>query len=229
MDKPFSEACARNQGPILDVLRVHFDGVRSVLEVGSGTGQHAVHFAAALPQLRWQCSDVAANLPGVRAWLDDAALPNLPPPVVFDVNGALPAGPYDAVFSANTLHIMGWDEVKRFFAAMPMLLAGGGLLCVYGPFNVGGAFTSASNARFDAALRAADPKRGIRDAEAVDALALAAGLALPMLQLLGYSPGRQDTPALLALSLTYCLLPCGLKLLAGALLWRGWIRHEERP
>ena len=175
MDKPFSPASARNQAAILGVLREHFADRTRVLEVGSGTGQHAVHFAAALPQLTWQCSDVEANLPGIRLWLAEAALANTPAPLAFDVNGDAPPARYDAVFTANTLHIMGWPEVQRLFALLPALLQPDALLAVYGPFNRHGAFTSQSNAAFDASLRAVDPKRGIRDAEAVDALARSAG------------------------------------------------------
>ena len=177
-DKPFAPACERNREPILAVLRERYADRRRVLEIGSGTGQHAVHFAAALPQLVWQTSDVAAHLPGIRAWLDEAALPNTPPPLAIDVDDGLPAGDYDAVFSANTLHIMGWREVEKLFAALPGAMAADALLTVYGPFNLGGRYTSESNAAFDASLRAADPRRGLRDLEAVDALARAAGLVL---------------------------------------------------
>jgi predicted O-methyltransferase YrrM len=176
MDKPFSAACERNKAPILQVLRPLYAGVTHVLEVGSGTGQHAVHFAAAMPHLRWQCSDVSAHLPGMRLWLDEAALPNLPPPLALDVSQRLQSGPYDAVFTANTLHIMGWSEVQRLFEGLATRLSNGGLFTAYGPFNLGGRFTSEGNARFDAELRQADPRRGLRDLEAVDALARAAGL-----------------------------------------------------
>ncbi len=178
MPKPFSPACERNQDAILGVLREQFAGRRDVLEVGSGTGQHAVHFARALAHLVWQTSDVPANLPGIRQWLDDAGLTNTPPPLAFDINGAAPAAAFDAVFSANTLHIMGWSEVQRLFEILPRLLRPSALLTIYGPFNDAGAFTSASNAAFDASLRADHPQRGIRDFEAVDALARGAGLAL---------------------------------------------------
>ncbi|HWH81685.1 MAG TPA: DUF938 domain-containing protein [Burkholderiaceae bacterium] len=175
--KPFSPACERNREPILAVLRAHFADRTRVLEIGSGTGQHAVHFAPALPQLVWQTSDVAANLPGIAQWLAEARLPNTPAPLVFDVNGAPPSEPFDAVFSANTLHIMGWAEVQRLFALLPALTTPGALLVVYGPFKEGGAFTTPSNAAFDASLRAADPRRGLRDIEAVEALAGGAGFA----------------------------------------------------
>jgi cyclopropane fatty-acyl-phospholipid synthase-like methyltransferase len=177
-DKPFSAASERNREAILAVLRDHFADVRSVLEIGSGTGQHAVHIAHALPHLTWQCSDRGDNLPGIRQWLAEAALPNTPAPIELDVNGAWPQERFDAVFSANTLHIMGWSEVQRFFATLPRVLNPGALLAVYGPFNRAGAFTSQSNARFDAELKRADPKRGIRDFDAVEALARAAGLTL---------------------------------------------------
>jgi SAM-dependent methyltransferase len=178
MDKPFAPACERNREPILALLSERFADRRRVLEIGSGTGQHAVHFAAALPHLVWQCSDVAAHLPGIRMWLDEAALPNTPAPLQIDVDDGLPSGDHDAVFSANTLHIMSWREVERLFEQLRHAMSAGALLVVYGPFNIGGRFTSASNAAFDASLRAGDPRRGIRDLEAVDALARRAGLLL---------------------------------------------------
>lgn len=178
IEKPYSEACVRNREPILAVLRERFSDRRRVLEIGSGTGQHAVHFAAGLPQLTWQTSDRAAYLPGIRQWLAEAGLPNTPAPLCFDVNGDWPAERFDAVFTANTLHIMGWAEVERLFAGLPALLETDARLVVYGPFRYGGEHTSASNAAFDASLRAADPRMGIRDVEAVIGLAAAIGLHL---------------------------------------------------
>lgn len=178
MEKPHAPACDRNRDPILDVLREHFADRREVLEIGSGTGQHAVYFAAAMPHLRWQCSDREANHAGIRMWLDEAALPNTPAPIALDVGGPWPAQRYDAVFSANTLHIMGWPEVERMFARLPDVLARDARLVVYGPFNVGGRYTSESNAAFDAQLKAKAPHQGLRDVEAVDALARGVGLAL---------------------------------------------------
>ncbi len=178
MDKPFSEACERNKAPILELLRPLYAAQRHVLEIGSGTGQHAVHFARALPHLQWQCSELPENLPGLRLWLDEAALLNLPPPLALDASEPLPAGDCDAVFTANTLHIMAWPQVQQLFAGLGVGLRPGALVTVYGPFNYGQRFTSDSNARFDAMLRAGDARRGIRDFEAVDALARAAGLRL---------------------------------------------------
>ena len=175
MEKPHSPACERNREPILGVLREYFSDRRNVLEIGSGTGQHAVHFAAALPQLIWQSSDRAESLPGIRAWLDEAALPNTPAPLEFDVNDSWPAGPFDAVFSANTLHIMAWPEVQRLFAQLPAVTTGDAVLIIYGPFNEQGRYSSDSNAAFDQWLKARGAHMAIRDAEAVDALADTAG------------------------------------------------------
>ena len=178
MEKPYAPACDRNRDPILDVLREHFADRRRVLEIGSGTGQHAVYFARALPHLAWQASDRAANLPGIRMWLDEARLSNTPPPIELDVEGRWPVEAFDAVFTANTLHIMGWDDVQRLFDALPRVTAAGALVAIYGPFNYAGRFTSDSNAAFDARLRADDPRQGIRNFEDVHALARAAGLTL---------------------------------------------------
>ena len=176
--KPFSPASQRNQDPILDVLREAFADRRAVLEIGSGTGQHAVHFAAALPEIIWQASDRAENLDGIAQWLDEGRLPNTPAALAFDVDGVWPTGVYDAIYTANTLHIMSWAQVQRLFAGLPSLLAADAVLVAYGPFNDDGRFSSPSNEAFDAALRARDPLMGIRDVVAVDALARAAGLRL---------------------------------------------------
>ncbi|MCC4116129.1 class I SAM-dependent methyltransferase [Aromatoleum toluclasticum] len=179
MEKPHAPATERNRDPILAILRRHFTDRHRVLEIGSGTGQHAVHFAAALPHLSWQTSDRPQYLPGIRLWLDEARLLNTPDPVTLDVN----APPelrmrFDAVFSANTLHIMSWPEIERLFALLPDVMTPDAVFCYYGPFNYGGRFTSASNAQFDAALKQDGPQRGIRDFKAVDALARDAGMVL---------------------------------------------------
>ena len=178
-DKPYSESCEQNRAPILAILRDVFADRNHVLEIGSGTGQHAVYFGAALPQLRWQTADVLAHHPGIAAWLNEAALPNVLPPFELDANSTnWHTGRYDAVFSANTLHIMSAQEVERCFAGIGQVLEPGGVLAVYGPFNYQGQFTSESNARFDQWLKSRDSASGIRDFEVVDALARQQGLAL---------------------------------------------------
>ncbi|PKO36914.1 MAG: methylase [Betaproteobacteria bacterium HGW-Betaproteobacteria-6] len=178
MEKPHAPSTEKNREPILAVLREVFADRRQVLEIGSGTGQHAIHFGAQLPHLRWQTSDRPDFLPGIRAWLAEAALPNVLPPVEFDVLGPWPTGRYDAAYSANTLHIMSWQAVEALFAGLPAVLAPGGLLFIYGPFMFDGRHTSDSNAAFDRSLREKAPHQGVRDATAVDALARQNGLEL---------------------------------------------------
>lgn len=179
-DLPFSPACERNREPILAVLREHLREPGRVLEIGGGTGQHAEHFAARLPHLHWQSSDRPDYLPVLAERIRRAGLPNLPAPFELDVerHAQWPGATFDAAYSANTLHIMGWPEVEQFFALVGAALAPSATLIVYGPFNYGGRFNSDSNAAFDAQLRADHPKRGIRDFEAVDALAQAQGFTL---------------------------------------------------
>lgn len=177
--KPFSAACERNREPILAVLREHFADRRRVLEIGSGSGQHAVYFGAALPHLTWQTSDRAQNHEGMRQWLDEAALPNVLPPLELDAGQPKwSCGPYDAIFAANVLHIMSWDEVRQLFAHLVSVSLPGAALAIYGPFNYGGQFTSPSNAAFEQTLKTWGAHMGIRDAEAVDELAQAAGFTL---------------------------------------------------
>lgn len=175
-----SQACERNKGSILEQLRLHFGGCSRVLEIGSGTGQHAAHFAAALPQLQWQPTELADGMALLQTAVDEAAVPNIRQPWVLDVRtDTWPNGPFDALFSANTLHIMGWEGVVSLFARLPEVLAPGAVVAIYGPFNYGGSYTSDSNAAFDGWLKARDPASGIRDSEAVQRLAGAAGL-LPL-------------------------------------------------
>jgi cyclopropane fatty-acyl-phospholipid synthase-like methyltransferase len=174
-----AEACERNKAPILEVLRAEFAATRSVLEIGSGTGQHAVHFAAHLPHLSWQPSEVAALLPALAERVRLEGSPNLRLPIGLDVRATpWPHAEADAIFSANTLHIMGWDEVEDFFRGVGAALGLGGVLCVYGPFNYQGRYTSASNAQFDAWLKTRDPHSALRDFEAVNARAAAQQLVL---------------------------------------------------
>ena len=173
-DKPCAPAAERNAPAIVDVLRVELAGAREVLEIGSGTGQHAVAIGAALPDIRWQTSDLELHHAGIRAWLADAGLDNVREPLALDVQTAeLPAAHYDAVFSANTAHIMSFAAVEKMFALVAGALRPAGKFCLYGPFREAGAFSTESNAEFDRSLRATDPAMGIRDLEALDAFAAA--------------------------------------------------------
>jgi hypothetical protein len=176
-EKPFSPACERNRDPILLVLSECFAHTRRVIEIGSGTGQHAAYIAAALPHLIWQCSERADRLPGIRQWLDEAGLSNTPQPIALDVGSPdWPRPPFDAAFTANTLHIMSWPEVEAMFAGLDQTLTADARLVIYGPFRRGGLPTSESNKEFDAKLRAEASHMGIRDLEEVNALAVGIGL-----------------------------------------------------
>lgn len=178
--KPYAESCDQNREPILKVLREVFAGRRNILEIGSGTGQHAVFFAEQLPHLTWQTSDLPANHPGILAWLEELGSERVLPPLTIDTTEVdWPIdGPVDGVFSANTAHIMHWPAVQGMFAGIGRCLAPGGVFALYGPFNYEGRFTSESNARFDQWLKGRDPESGIRDFEALCELARAAGMDL---------------------------------------------------
>ena len=184
--KPSAPSVQRNREPIAQALAPFMADRRRVLEIGSGTGEHALYFAGLWPHLQWQPSDHADHLTGIDAWRAEAALPNLLPALALQAALppapalALPAGtaPFDAVFSANTLHIMSWEHVQALFAGLPSITVAGAVLAVYGPFNHAGGFTSQSNAQFDAWLKARDARSGIRDAEAVQALAAQAGFSV---------------------------------------------------
>jgi len=177
--KPFAPSSDNNKSPILAVLRGAFADVASVLEIGSGTGQHAVYFGAKLDSVTWYTSDLRARHPGIQAWIDESGLTNVRPPLNLDVTGAgWPDRHFDAVYSANTAHIMGWSAVTAMFTGAAQVLRSGGWFALYGPFNYGGAYTSEGNERFDRVLRADDPESGIRDFESVEALANAVGLSL---------------------------------------------------
>jgi cyclopropane fatty-acyl-phospholipid synthase-like methyltransferase len=181
MDKPFSQACENNKQPILQVLQSLLPRATNarVLEVGSGTGQHAVFFAQALSHVTWQTSDLPYNHPGILSWLRDYPGNNLLPPLVLDVSQPQwPAAPFDAIFTANTLHIMAWERVPDLLRGAASVLVEGGLLIIYGPFNYNGQYTSPSNARFDQWLLQQSPDSAIRDFEAVRDTASGLGLAV---------------------------------------------------
>lgn len=177
MAKPNAPAALRNGEPILEVIREEFRECNTVLEIGSGTGQHAVFFGNELPWLAWQTSDVSENHPGINAWIDDANLKNVRTPLELDVRQPPDIeAKFDGVFSANTAHIMGIDAVECMFRVVAECLHDGGRFCLYGPFNLDGEFTSDSNRQFDANLKAQDPHMGIRDLETLDGFAETNGL-----------------------------------------------------
>lgn len=190
MNLPWSQACENNKRPILEVLLRHFTPHRAepdlpgqcrarVLEIGGGTGQHAAYFAANMPWLYWQSSDVAGNVDPLSRRLEGTALVNLPAPLTLDaMDEQWNAPAADYLFSANTLHIMSEEAVRGFFRRLPDVMKEEATLCIYGPFRYGGEFTSDSNASFNEWLRQRDPRSGIRDAEWVDELATQAGLEL---------------------------------------------------
>ena len=179
MTKPFIPAADKNKDPIVTVLARILDSVEHVLEIGSGTGQHAVHFAAKLPHLIWQPSDLPACQEGIRSWIDEARLANLNAPIVLDVmQRPWPTVQVDAVYSANTVHYMPWTFVFSMFQEISKLLPRGGVFALYGPFNYGGEFVSEGNRQLDKWLRSEDPRYGIRDFEALESLAADVGMHL---------------------------------------------------
>lgn len=178
MTLPFSQSCENNKVPILAVLREVFQKVNQVLEIGAGTGQHSVYFAPALPHLKWQCADLADNFPGITQWHQVHPSQNLLPIYELDMQAPVwPAG-FDAVFSANTAHIMPWHLTQKMLVEVAKHLPCGGVFALYGPFNYGGTFTSESNARFDVWLKNQAEHMGLRDFEALNELAYANGLRL---------------------------------------------------
>jgi predicted O-methyltransferase YrrM len=182
MHKPFSQACENNKQSILTILKKVFSKTKHVLEVGSGTGQHAVFFARNLSHLTWQTSDLQINHQGINSWLDEAKLANIQKPMIIDLNDTwlMPESnlQVDGVFTANTLHIISWPLVVKLFEGLKQNLAAKANVCIYGPFNYQGKFTSESNANFDLWLRDRDKNSGIRDIESVLLLANSAGLTL---------------------------------------------------
>jgi SAM-dependent methyltransferase len=174
-----SPAAERNRAPILVRLERQLSKARSVLEIGAGTGQHAVFFSARLPGLRWQPTEVPSALPQLAARIEAEAPDNCSQPLALSVCDVdWPGNEYDAVYTANTLHIISERDVECLFDGVGRVLAPGGCLLVYGPFRYGGRFTSPSNAAFDQSLRAHNPESGIRDFESLQVLAERQGLVL---------------------------------------------------
>lgn len=177
--KQYAESCEENKLPILEVLRKEFAQAETILEIGSGTGQHAVFFAEQLPHLIWQPSDVIESHASIIAWVNDSGIDNVLPPLELDVTkNHWPNQIYDGLFSANTCHIMSWPHVIELFNGINNVLATQGKFCLYGPFNYQGEYTSPSNAHFDQWLKSRDPQSGIRDFEAINELAENNGLKL---------------------------------------------------
>lgn len=169
---PYSSAAERNRQPILEQLQVLIPNQGSVLEIGSGTGQHAVFFTQNLTGLLWQPTDRQDNLEGLEARIKVEGSGNILPPIKLDVmHDSWPGHTYDAAYSANTAHIMQWEAVEAMFAGVGKHLLSQARFCLYGPFNVDNCFTSQSNAQFDAHLRAEDSKMGIRDIGVIESLA----------------------------------------------------------
>lgn len=181
-ESTFSQACENNKRPILNILSKVFSNTNHVLEIGSGTGQHAVFFGQHLPYLTWQTSDLLINHPGINSWLDEETLTNVERPIVIDLNETWPMPTnnqhVDGLYTANTLHIISWPLVVKFFEGLAQNLTSGANICIYGPFKYQGKFTSESNASFDLWLKDRDINSGIRDIEAILLLANSAGLNL---------------------------------------------------
>ena len=177
--KPFAPACENNKGPILEALRRVFSDTSDVLEIGSGTGQHAVWFAAALAHLVWRTSDLPRNHAGINAWIDEAGLDNVERPFSLDVaRRPWPLAGVSGAFSANTAHIMHWPQVEAMFGGLAEALTPGARFALYGPFACDALHTSASNAAFDQSLRAQDPGMGVRDLRDLERLAAGGAMAL---------------------------------------------------
>ena len=175
----YSPAAEKNKTPILEELRERLAPTARVLEVGSGSGQHALHFTEALPEVRWQPTEHPAVMPALEANLGAAGREAILPPLALDLaTDSWPTGPFDAVFAANVMHIVSVLLGEALLRGAASVLGEGGQLLLYGPYRFGGAFTTESNAEFDQWLKARDPASGVRDFEAVAAAAEAVGLVL---------------------------------------------------
>lgn len=181
-NKLYSQACENNKTSILNVLMKELQNSRHLLEIGSGTGQHTVFLAKHLQHLTWQPSDLSLNHESINAWIKDYPAKNIQKPIEFDLNNPWPKTniktPIDTVFTANTLHIISWQLVIKFFKSIADNLSKGATLCIYGPFKYKNKFTSESNANFDLWLKERDINSGVRDFENIIALADSAKLYL---------------------------------------------------
>lgn len=172
MNKPFSPSADRNKEFILSTLRQELAADQLVLEIGSGTGQHACYFAAALPNVIWQPTELKQNIPGIDSWMDEQNLENILEPKALDVDvHPWPVTHANVCFTCNTFHIVGMPSVRSIFEGCNTVLRDGGKLCVYGPFAIDGQHTSAGNQQFDQQLRTSNPNSGVRDLSELDAIA----------------------------------------------------------
>ncbi len=178
MNRPYAESCDQNKDAIHDVIQPYLQNGIEVLEIGSGTGQHAVYFAELHPEIEWQTSDREENIPGIQNWLDFVSLSNLASPLLLDVCNDWPGTQYDLIFTANSLHIMNENEVDRCICGAAESLKPGGFLIVYGPFNYNGGFTSESNRQFERWLKQNNPASSIKHFEVVNNIAVHSGLKL---------------------------------------------------
>ena len=163
VELPFAEACERNKDPIRDALRSRLPERGRVLEIGSGTGQHVVHFAPLARCLSWQPSERREQLDGLNARIRREGGANVLPAIELDVFGPWPDRVYEAAYSANTANILSWPGVCALFAGVGPRLQAGASFFLYGPFNVDGEFTAVGNEIFDRQLRERDPAMGLRD------------------------------------------------------------------
>ncbi len=172
MNKPCSPSAERNKEPILNVLKEELSSQQSVLEIGSGTGQHACYFSAALPHILWQPTELKENIPAIQQWMQEQHCSNLLEPKILNVDDQpWPYQNIDTCFTCNTFHIVGQSSVKSIFNGCKSVLHESGKLCVYGPFALKGKHTSESNEHFDHQLRASNPNSGIRDLFVLDDIA----------------------------------------------------------
>lgn len=176
--RPHSTSCDDNREPILSCIKPYLKDCKTLLEIASGTGQHAVYFAPDLPHLNWQPSELQEHISGIKQWLESSTSLNVLPPIELDVSTHWPIQKYDAIFSANSLHIMNHQLVEDFFKGISQVIKHGGVCLIYGPFNYNKQYTSDSNQRFDQWLKQRGEGSCIKDFESINVLANSANLSL---------------------------------------------------
>lgn len=177
--KPFAETAEENKAVVLPILQPYLNGVDTALEIASGTGQQIVYFAEKHPEIVWQASDLAENIPDINSWVRESQLPNLREPLVIDVASPnWPIHDIPFIYTSNSLHIMSWSHVENFFENAGRLLRDNAYFCIYGPFSFDGQHISESNKRFDAYLIQRNAGGGVRDTSALISLGSLHGLSL---------------------------------------------------